>query len=83
MIGEGPLLQRFSESSQNNPRVHIGSVILDVRALSQYQQQRNVLVQLGCQCGQGWYCEKDQPLERLHGLPVTFGPPVVASPEGA
>ena len=42
-------------------------------------QQRNVLVQLGCHCGQGWYFEKDQPLERLHGLPVTFGPPVVAS----
>lgn len=41
------------------------------------QQQRNVLVQLGCHCGQGWYFEKDQPLERLHGLPATFGPPVV------
>ena len=40
--------------------------------------QRNVLVQLGCHCGQGWYFEKDQPLEHLHGLPVTFGPPVVA-----
>ena len=47
------------------------------------QQQRNVLVQLGCHCGQGWYFEKDQPLERLHGLPVTFGPPVVAPSEGA
>lgn len=45
------------------------------------QQQRNVLVQLGCHCGQGWYFEKDQPLERLHGLPATFGPPVVAQPE--
>ena len=46
------------------------------------QQQRNVLVQLGCHCGQGWYFEKDQPLEHLHGLPVTFGPPVVAAPDG-
>ena len=44
------------------------------------QQQRNVLVQLGCHCGQGWYFEKDQPLERLHGLPSTFGPPVMAVP---
>ena len=44
------------------------------------QQQRNVLVQLGCHCGQGWYFEKDQPLERLHGLPATFGPPVVTTP---
>ena len=44
------------------------------------QQQRNVLVQLGCHCGQGWYFEKDQPLERLHGLPTTFGPPVVTPP---
>jgi sensor c-di-GMP phosphodiesterase-like protein len=43
------------------------------------QQQRNVLVQLGCHCGQGWYFEKDQPLERLHGLPATFGPPVAAA----
>jgi EAL domain-containing protein (putative c-di-GMP-specific phosphodiesterase class I) len=43
------------------------------------QQQRNVLVQLGCHCGQGWYFEKDQPLEYLHGLPATFGPPVVAA----
>jgi len=47
------------------------------------QQQRNVLVQLGCHCGQGWYFEKDQPLERLHGLPATFGPPVVTALEGA
>jgi EAL domain-containing protein (putative c-di-GMP-specific phosphodiesterase class I) len=47
------------------------------------QQQRNVLVQLGCHCGQGWYFEKDQPLERLHGLPATFGPPVVTELEGA
>jgi len=45
------------------------------------QQQRNVLVQLGCHCGQGWYFEKDQPLDRLHGLPATFGPPVVTPPE--
>ena len=80
MIGEGPLSQRFSESTQNNPPVHIGSVLLAVRALSQYQEQRNVLVQLGCHCGQGWYFEKDQPPERLHGLPVTFGPPVVTQP---
>jgi EAL domain-containing protein (putative c-di-GMP-specific phosphodiesterase class I) len=47
------------------------------------QQQRNVLVQLGCHCGQGWYFERDQPLERLHGLPATFGPPVAAALEGA
>jgi EAL domain-containing protein (putative c-di-GMP-specific phosphodiesterase class I) len=45
------------------------------------QQQRNVLVQLGCHCGQGWYFERDQPLDRLHGLPATFGPPVEAAPE--
>ena len=45
------------------------------------QQQRNVLVQLGCHCGQGWYFERDQPLDRLHGLPATFGPPVVTPPE--
>jgi len=43
------------------------------------QQQRNVLVQLGCHCGQGWYFERDQPLDRLHGLPATFGPPVVTA----
>ena len=45
------------------------------------QQQRNVLVQLGCHCGQGWYFERDQPLDRLHGLPATCGPPVVSPPE--
>lgn len=47
------------------------------------QQQRNMLVQLGCHCGQGWYFERDQPLERLHGLPATFGPPVVTPPPAA